>query len=155
MLRISPIVKFPALAALFALSTLLAGCSDSDDTAGTAAAPASTTSSTTSTSATTTSTTTATVTSTATDGSSNGAATLSWVPPTENTNGQSVSDLAGYYIYYGTDESDLSQIISVAGADTTTFVVNGLVSGTYYFAVRAYNTMGVDSAQSDIASVTI
>jgi hypothetical protein len=157
MLRISPIVKFPALAALFALSTLLAGCSDSDDTAGTAAAPASTTSATTSatTTSTTTSTTTATVTSTATDGSSNGAATLSWVPPTENTNGQSVSDLAGYYIYYGTDESDLSQIISVAGADTTTFVVNGLGSGTYYFAVRAYNTMGVDSAQSDIASVTI
>jgi hypothetical protein len=157
MLRISPIVKFPALAALFALSTLLAGCSDSDDTASTAAAPASTTSSTTSatTTSTTTSTTTATVTSTATDGSSNGAATLSWVPPTENTNGQSVSDLAGYYIYYGTDESDLSQIISVAGADTTTFVVNGLGSGTYYFAVRAYNTMGVDSAQSDIASVTI
>jgi len=95
------------------------------------------------------------VTSTATDGSSNGAATLTWVPPTEDTNGQSVSDLAGYYIYYGTDESDLSQIISVAGADTTTFVVNGLGSGTYYFAVRAYNTMGVDSAQSDIASVTI
>jgi hypothetical protein len=157
MLRISSIVKFPALAALFALATLLAGCSDSDDTAGTAAAPASTTSSTTSatTTSTTTSTTTATVTSTATDGSSNGAATLSWVPPTENTNGQSISDLAGYYIYYGTDESDLSQIISVAGADTTTFVVNGLVSGTYYFAVRAYNTMGVDSAQSDIASVTI
>jgi len=154
MIRISPIVKIPVLAALFALSTLLAGCSDSDDTASTAAASA-TTSPTTTTTTTTTSTTTATVTSTATDGSSNGAATLSWVPPTENTNGQSVSDLAGYYIYYGTDESDLSQIISVAGADTTTYVVNGLVSGTYYFAVRAYNTMGVDSAQSDIASVTI
>jgi Fibronectin type III domain len=152
MLRISPIVKFPALVALFALSTLLAGCSDSDDTAS---APASATSATPKVTDTVTSTPTATVTSTATGGSSNGAATLSWVPPTENTNGQSVSDLAGYYIYYGTDESDLSQIVSVAGADTTTYVVSGLASGTYYFAVRAYNTMGVDSAQSDIASVTI
>jgi hypothetical protein len=154
MLRISPIVKFPTLAALFALSSWLAGCSDSDDTASTAA-PTSTTSAVPKVTDTVTSTPTATVTSTATGGSSNGAATLSWVPPTENTNGQSVSDLAGYYIYYGTDESDMSQIISVPGADTSTFVVNGLVSGTYYFAVRAYNTMGVDSAQSDIASVTI
>jgi hypothetical protein len=153
MLKISPIVKFPALAALFALSTLLAGCSDSDDTASTPSTTSATTSATTT--STTTSTTTATVTSTATDGSSNGAATLSWVPPTENTNGQPVSDLAGYYIYYGTDKSDLSQVIPITGADTTTYVVNGLGAGTYYFAVSAYNTMGMDSTQSDIASVTI
>jgi hypothetical protein len=155
MLRIAPIVKFPALAALLALSTMLAACDDSTNSASTAATPASTTSTTPTPTDTATSTTTATVTTPATGGSSNGAATLTWVAPTENTNGQSVSDLAGYYIYYGTDESALSQIISVAGADTTTYVVNGLVSGTYYFAVRAYNTMGVDSAQSDIASVTI
>ena len=156
MSRIATFVKSPALAALFALSAMLAGCFDSSDTSSTAATPASTTSATiTDTTTATPPTTTATVTSTATDGSSNGAATLTWVAPTENTNGQSVSDLAGYYIYYGTDESDMSQIISVAGADTTTYVVNGLVSGTYYFAVRAYNTMGVDSAQSDIASVSI
>jgi hypothetical protein len=147
--RITPFVKFPALAALFALSTLLAACDDSASTAATAPAPTDTVT------AINTSTTTATVTSTPTVGSSDGAAKLTWVAPTENTNGQSVSNLAGYYIYYGTDESDLSQIISVAGADTTTYVVDGLGSGTYYFAVRAYNTMGVDSAQSDIASVTI
>jgi hypothetical protein len=147
MLRITRFVKFPALAALFALSTLLAACDDSANSASTPAATDTTTA--------VSSTTTATVTTTATDGSSNGAAKLSWVAPTENTNGQSVSDLAGYYIYYGTDESDLSQIISVGGADTTTYTVDGLGSGTYYFAVRAYNTMGVDSAQSDIASVTI
>jgi hypothetical protein len=151
MLRIIRIVKFPALAALLGLSSMLAGCDDSADSAGTAATSAATTPAAT----TSTSTTTATVTVPATSGSSNGAATLSWVPPTEDTNGQSVSDLAGYYIYYGTDESDLSQIVSVGGADTNSYVVSGLGSGTYYFAVRAYNTMGVDSAQSDIASVTI
>jgi hypothetical protein len=144
MLRISPIVKFPALAALLTLSALVAACSDSDDSAS---APASTTA--------TTSTTTATVTSSATSGSIDGAAKLTWVAPTEDTNGAPVSDLAGYYIYYGTDESDLSQVIPVAGADTTTYTINGLGSGTYYFAVSAYNTMGVDSAQSNIARVTI
>jgi hypothetical protein len=150
MLRNSAIVKFPALAALLALSTLLAGCSDSDDSASTTSATPTVTDT-----ATTTSTTTATVTTPATSGSSNGAVTLTWLAPTENTNGQSVSDLGGYYIYYGTAESDLSKVISVSGADTTTYVVYGLGSGTYYFAVSAFNTMGMDSAQSDIASVTI
>jgi hypothetical protein len=154
MLRIAPFVKFPALAALFALSAVVAGCSDSDESASTPAATTSATPTVTDT-ATSTPTTTVTVTSTGTGGSSNGAATLTWVAPTENTNGQSVSNLAGYYIYYGTDESELSQIVSVGGADTTTYVVSGLGSGTYYFAVRAYNTLGMDSAQSDIASVTI
>jgi hypothetical protein len=151
MLRITRFVKFPALAALCALSSMLAAC---DDTASAPPAVAATTDTVTPINA-GTGTTTATVTSTPTAGSSNGAATLTWVAPTEDTNGQSVSDLAGYYIYYGTDESDLSQIVSVAGADTTTYVVDGLGSGTYYFAVRAYNTMGMNSAQSDIVSVTI
>jgi CTP-dependent riboflavin kinase len=145
MRRIAPIVKFPALAALLALSTMLAGCDDSTDSASTAVTPASATS--------TTPTDTATSTTTAT--AINGAVTLTWVAPTENTNGQSVTDLAGYYIYYGTEQSDLSQLIPVSGADTTTFVVNGLGSGTYYFAVSAYNTMGTDSAESNIVSVTI
>jgi hypothetical protein len=138
MLRIIRIVKFPALAALLGLSSMLAGC---DDSADSASAPASTTA--------TTSTTAATVT------SIDGAAKLTWVAPTEDTNGAPVSGLAGYYIYYGTDKSDLSQVIPITGADTTTYVVNGLGAGTYYFAVSAYNTMGMDSTQSDIASVTI
>jgi hypothetical protein len=144
MLRITRFVKIPAFATVFALSILLAAC---DDSASTASPPAATTAM--------TSTTTATVTSAATAGSSNGAATLTWVAPTEDTNGAPVSELAGYYIYYGTDENDLSQVVSVLGADTTTYVLNGLGSGTYYFAVSAYNTVGMDSAQSDIASVTI
>jgi hypothetical protein len=77
------------------------------------------------------------------------------VAPTENTNGTSVTDLAGYHIYYGTDANDLSQTINVAGADTTSYVVTGLNAGTYYFAVNAYNSMGVDSDLSGVASVTI
>jgi hypothetical protein len=137
MIRIAQFVKFPALAALLGLSIMLAACDDSADSAS----PASTT--------------TATVTTPATNGSSNGTVTVTWVAPTEDTNGQSVTNLAGYYIYYGTDQSDLSQVISVAGADTTTYIVNDLGSGTYYFAVSAYNAIGLDSAQSNILSVTI
>jgi Fibronectin type III domain len=84
-----------------------------------------------------------------------GTATLSWTAPTDNSNGSPITDLAGYNIYYGTDPSNLTESISVAGASTTTYVVTGLSSGTYYFAVAAYNSEGVDSDLSNIGQKTI
>jgi hypothetical protein len=84
-----------------------------------------------------------------------GAATLSWAAPTQNTDGSPITGLAGYHIYYGTDESAPSQTITVAGATATTYVVQGLAPGTYYFTVVAYNTAGVDSPDSNVAVKTI
>jgi hypothetical protein len=37
----------------------------------------------------------------------------------------------------------------------TTYVVDDLTTGTYYFSIRAYNTMGAESALSNIVSDTI
>lgn len=82
-------------------------------------------------------------------------ATLTWVAPTENTDGTVLTGLAGYHIYYGTSADALTTEVDVADAATTTYVVNGLAAGTYYFAVAAYTAMGTESAQSDIASKTI
>jgi hypothetical protein len=84
-----------------------------------------------------------------------GSASLSWMPPTENTDGTPVTDLAGYHIYYGTSASQMTSTITIAGAAETSYVVAGLVPGTYYFAVVAYNTAGVDSPQSNVGSKTI
>lgn len=84
-----------------------------------------------------------------------GAATLSWAAPTQNTDGSPVTGLAGYHIYYGTDESAPSQTVTVAGAAATTYVVQGLTPGTYYFTVVAYNTSGIDSPDSNVAVKTI
>jgi hypothetical protein len=84
-----------------------------------------------------------------------GSATLSWTAPTENTDGTPVSDLAGYHIYYGVSANQLTTAITITSASETSYVVGGLASGTYYFAVVAYTSAGLDSAQSNVGSKTI
>jgi len=88
-------------------------------------------------------------------GSSSGSATLSWTPPTSNTNGSTLSNLAGYRIYYGTSASNLSRTIQVANAGVTRYVVPDLSAGTWHFAVRAYSSNGAESANSNTASKTV
>ncbi|MET0986891.1 MAG: putative Ig domain-containing protein [Steroidobacteraceae bacterium] len=87
--------------------------------------------------------------------SSSGGATVSWTPPTQNTNGTSLTNLVGYRIYYGTSSSALTQQIQVANASVSSYVLSGLGSGTYYFGVRAYNSSGAESALSNVASKTL
>jgi hypothetical protein len=82
-------------------------------------------------------------------------ATVSWVAPTENSNGTALTNLAGYTIYYGTNSSSLTQTIQVANAATLQYVVTGLTPGTWYFAVASYTTAGVQSALSPQSSKTI
>jgi Fibronectin type III domain len=88
-------------------------------------------------------------------GPANGTATLSWTAPAYDANGSPITGLAGYNIYYGTDPSNLTKSIDVTGASTTTYTVTGLTAGTYYFAVSAYNSAGVDSSLSNIGQKTI
>jgi hypothetical protein len=84
-----------------------------------------------------------------------GSASLSWTVPTLNTNGTPATNLAGYHIYYGTNPGALDTMIDVPGANTTEYEISNLNSGTYYFAVSAYNSQGVDSADSNEGSKTI
>jgi hypothetical protein len=95
-----------------------------------------------------------TVTATATPGT--GTATLSWVAPTQNSDGSALTNLAGYNIYYGTDSAALTQTIHIANASALSYVVSGLASGTtWYFAVSSYTTSGEESARSSISGKTI
>jgi uncharacterized protein YfaP (DUF2135 family) len=84
-----------------------------------------------------------------------GTATLSWSAPAYNLDGSPVVGLVGYHIYYGTDQSAPSQAIDISGATATSYVVQGLTPGTYYFTVVAYNDLGVDSPESNVAVKTI
>jgi hypothetical protein len=85
----------------------------------------------------------------------NGSATLSWTPPTSNTNGTQLTNLAGYRILYGTSANSLSRSVQIANPGVATYVVSNLSPATWYFAVRSYNTTGVESALSNVASKTI
>jgi hypothetical protein len=80
------------------------------------------------------------------------AATLSWAPPTENTDGSALTNLAGYRIYYGTSATALTQVVQLSSAGITTYVVENLAPSTYYFSVRAYNAAGAESTNSNVVS---
>ena len=73
---------------------------------------------------------------------SNGGATLSWTPPTQNTDGTSLTNLAGYRIAYGTSSTALTQTVQVANPGVSSYTISNLSPGTYYFAVRAYTSSG-------------
>ena len=84
-----------------------------------------------------------------------GTATLSWLAPTTNTDGAALTDLSGYRIYYGMNHDDLTQTVQLTGVGLQTYVIDGLGSGTWYFAIKAVASPGVESALSDIVSKTI
>jgi len=86
---------------------------------------------------------------------SNGTATVTWTPPVANTDGTSVSNLAGYHIYYGTASNNLNQNINVTNTGLTAYTLSNLTSGTWYFGVTAYTTAGTESSLSNVASKTI
>jgi hypothetical protein len=84
-----------------------------------------------------------------------GAATLSWTPPTQNTDGSALTNLAGYRLYYGLSAGSLNQTIEIANPGVTTYVIENLSPGTYFFAVRAYSSAGGESVNSNVASKVV
>jgi hypothetical protein len=75
---------------------------------------------------------------------------LSWTSPTENTDGSVLSDLSGYHIYYGTDRTQLTNVVDVPGIGVQTYVVDNLASGTWYFSIAAYNSRNTDGDFSNL-----
>jgi hypothetical protein len=88
-------------------------------------------------------------------GTSSGSATLSWTPPTRNTNGTAITNLAGYRIYYGTSPSNLTRTVTLNNAGLTRYVISDLSASTWYFAIRAYNSTGSESTNSNTVSKVI
>jgi hypothetical protein len=86
---------------------------------------------------------------------SNGTAVVSWTPPTTNIDGTTLTDLNGFRIAYGNSSSNLDQSVSVTNAGLTSYTVNNLTSGQWYFAVFAVNSAGTESGISNVASKTI
>jgi hypothetical protein len=84
-----------------------------------------------------------------------GTATLSWTAPSENTNGTALTNLAGYWINYGTSADHLSEKVQVDNPGIVTYVVSNLSPGTWYFSLTAYSVENVQSAPSSVASYTV
>jgi len=88
-------------------------------------------------------------------GSTTGAATLSWTPPLSRTDGSALTNLSGYRIYYGNAPGQFGSPITINNPGITTYVVENLQAGTYYFVVTAVDSAGGESAASNSASKTV
>jgi len=86
---------------------------------------------------------------------SSGSATLSWTPPTTNSNGTPLTNLAGYRVRWGQSAGNYSNSTTLNNAGLTSYVVGNLGPGTYYFVVTAVNSAGTESQFSNMASKTV
>ena len=84
-----------------------------------------------------------------------GSATLSWIPPTTNANGTTLTNLAGYYVHYGTNAASLADTITIANPGISTYVISNLSPGTWFFSVTAFNSSKVKSNFSNIVNKMI
>jgi hypothetical protein len=84
-----------------------------------------------------------------------GSATISWTPPTTNSDNSPLTNLGGYRIYYGTSSNNLTQVLNLPNPGISRGVVENLAPGTWYFAVTSYNSSNVESGRSNITSKTI
>jgi hypothetical protein len=84
-----------------------------------------------------------------------GTATVSWTPPVLRTDGSALTNLAGYEIRYGASAAVLDRAIQLTNPGLTSYMVQGLTSGTWYFGVMAVDSAGLASALSSVRSKTV
>jgi hypothetical protein len=85
----------------------------------------------------------------------NGSATLTWTPPTTRTDGSPLTNLAGYRLRYGNSSGTYPNTITISNPGLTTYLVQNLAAGTYFFVLAAYDATGGESANSNSVSKTI
>lgn len=85
----------------------------------------------------------------------NGAAMVSWIPPTQRVDGSALTNLAGFRIRYGSSQTNLDRTIHLNNPGLTSYMVEQLVKGTWYFTVTALDSAGLESAPSNLASKTV
>ncbi len=84
-----------------------------------------------------------------------GSITLNWGPPTENEDGSTLTDLAGYKIYFGENSGSYENDIDVPNAAVTNYIVEGLTAESYAFVVTAYSESGIESTFSNEVVKTV
>jgi hypothetical protein len=76
---------------------------------------------------------------------------LNWTAPTQNEDGTTLTDLAGYKLYWGTTPGSYTESVTIDNASVLTYVVENLTPGTYEFVATSFNTSGVESRYSGAA----
>jgi hypothetical protein len=66
-----------------------------------------------------------------------------------------MTDLAGYKIHYGTASANYTKVVAVSNPSLSRYVLDSLESGTYFLAITAYNSKGIESTLSGEISATM
>lgn len=74
---------------------------------------------------------------------------VAWTPPTEKADGSALTDLAGYRLYVGSNSGQYEDIYTVDNPGLSRYVVDNLEFGTYYVAMTAFRSNGVESELSN------
>jgi hypothetical protein len=88
-------------------------------------------------------------------GGASGIASLRWQEPGSKLDGSPLDDLAGYRILYGRNSDDLDRSVLVMNPRATSFDVESLDAGVWYFAVIAVNVNGLEGPPTTPAMKSI
>ena len=84
-----------------------------------------------------------------------GSATLSWVSPTQNSDGTPLTNLAGFKVYWGTTMGSYPNSATLDNPGLSSYMVDQLTPATWHFVMTSFNSQGVESSFSNVASKTI
>jgi hypothetical protein len=82
-----------------------------------------------------------------------GAATLSAADVSLAWDASTSANISGYKVYVGTASGTYGTSFTIG--NQTTYTVTGLTAGKYYFAIKAFNTSGTESAYSNEVNTTV
>jgi hypothetical protein len=77
--------------------------------------------------------------------------TLAWAPPTSNTDGSKLNDLAGYRIDWGRSDGEFTECVLIHNPEQSSYVVSNLAPGNYKFVILTITKAGVVSDPSSVA----
>ena len=84
--------------------------------------------------------------------------TLTWTAPSEreDRSALSLSEIAGYNIYYGTEPGQYNDEVKITDSSADGYIFTELASGrTYYFVITTYDTESRESLYSSVITVSI
>jgi len=82
---------------------------------------------------------------------------LSWTAPSEREDNEpiSLSEIAGYKVYYGTIQNDYPNSVDINDGSAEGYTFKGFSTGTYYFVLTTYDTEGRESQYSPAVKIVV
>lgn len=80
---------------------------------------------------------------------------LTWTPPTQNSDGSTLMDLAKYQVKYGPSATQMNLMFEIQEPGARAYSIPGLSKGAWYFSLLACNNKNSCSVPSSVASKVV